>query len=282
MSNVSLGVSIGASIAPDMRIQSRSNDRASICDEYINPRALAIPDCVTTNRGVGDGWLAPFDDGIGVSMDLEARYAFREDLGLSLVYAFDSIDFDETVSSTDASGADFDKISNELAVGEESLGTSNAHSLFLTGYKRWPNRTAWTPYAGLGVGLSWQRMDFSWNWARSADPSDIATGLGEPNEAEIRRNLAGTVSSGRAALKDRMTAYVAYAGIEREFREHLNAGVKVQWRTTESFDSGEYGADILRSHAPNLRRDGSEPVSTWSETHDTDRFSVMLTLRYEL
>ena len=279
---VSIGVSVGAGYAPELHMQSRSNDRASICDEYINPRALAIPDCVTTERGLGDGWLAPFDGDVGISMEFEARYALPRNYGVAVMYAYDSTHFDQTVSSTDATGADFDKISNELAVGEESLGTSSSHALFISGYKRWPTSTAWTPYAGAGVGVSWQRMDFSWNWARSTDPQDIITGSGEPNEAQIRRNLAGTVSTGRAALKDRALGFLVYAGIEREISEQLHIGVKAQWRTFEAFDSGEYGSGVLRSHIPNLRLDGSEPVSTWSKTTDNDRLLVMLVLRYAL
>jgi len=31
-----------------------------------------------------------------------------------------------------------------------------------------------------------------------------------------------------------------------------------------------------------LRLDGSEPVSAWSGTNDTDRFSIMFTMRYAL
>lgn len=41
-----------------------------------------------------------------------------------------------------------------------------------------------------------------------------------------------------------------------------------------------FQGDVLRSHAPNLRLDGSEPVSAWSGTRDTARWSAMITLRY--
>ena len=71
-----------------------------------------------------------------------------------MVYAYNATRFDQTVSSTDASGADFDKISNELSVGEETLGTASSHELFLTAYRDWPNASRWTPWAGAGVGNS--------------------------------------------------------------------------------------------------------------------------------
>ena len=279
---ISVGVSVGAVASSDIGIESRSNDRASICDQYINPRALDIPSCVTPERGLGDGWLAPFDGSVGVSIGLEAQYALGSDYGLSAMYTYDAINFDQTVSSTDATGADFDKISHELSVGEESLGCSRAHTLFISAYRQWPGKRAWTPYAGIGVGLSAQRKEFSWNWARSADPKYIATGIGEPNEAEIRRNLAGTASTGGVELSDYLLGFLVYLGAERKISETLSMSIKAEWRTFESFNAGASGAEVLRSHTPNLRLDGSEPVSTWSKTDDTDRFALVLMLRYLL
>ena len=59
-------------------------------------------------------------------------------------------------------------------------------------------------------------------------------------------------------------------------------GIKLQWKRFGTFESGAYGGGLLRSHASNLRLDGSEPVSTWSETRDTDRLVIALTMRYAL
>ena len=52
-------VGIGGNTSRDVVVESRSNDRASICDEHINARALAVPGCATPDRGAGDGWRAP-------------------------------------------------------------------------------------------------------------------------------------------------------------------------------------------------------------------------------
>lgn len=276
------GMSIGGNASPDVTVISRSNDRASTCDEYINPGALAIPDCTAPNRGTGDGWLAPFSGGSGFSAEAELGYRFSPTVRAAVVYAYNETRFDQTVSSTDASGADFDKISNELSVGEETLGTASSHELFLTAYRDWPNASRWTPWIGAGVGVAWARKDFSWVWARSANPADISTGANQPNVDEIRGNLAGTVSTGRAVLKDRMTGYLAAAGIDRALTEFLTLGLKLQWKSFGDFESDAYQGTLLRSHAPNLRLDGSEPVYAWSRTDDTTRASLMLSLRYAL
>ena len=58
-------VDVGRASIGDYVVVSRSNDRSSVCDEYINPNALRVPGCTTADRGVGDGWSAPFSDGLG-------------------------------------------------------------------------------------------------------------------------------------------------------------------------------------------------------------------------
>lgn len=275
-------ISIGANATPDVAVASRSDDRSSVCDEYINPRALLVPGCVAPERGAGDGWLAPFDGGMGFSGEAELGYRLTPRIRVAVAYAYNATHFDQTVASTDAAGADFDKISDELAVGQETLGTAISHELFLTAFRDWPNRTRWTPYVGAGVGVSRVRKDFSWLWARSPDPADIATGTDQPNAAEIRRNLAGTVSAGRRALRDSMLGYTFVAGVDRAVSETLSLGFSARWKRFGAFESARYAGELLRSHAPNLRLDGSEPVGTWSETGDTGRFSLMLTARYAM
>lgn len=273
-------VALGGHTTEDVTVASRSNDRASICDEFINPRALAVPGCVSPDRGAGDGWRAPFDSGRGFFGEAELGYRLSSRFRVAAVFGRATTDFDQTVSSTDASGADFDKIGNELEVGEETLGTFASNELFLVAVRDWPNRTPWTPYLGAGIGVARAKADFSWLWARSADPVDIATGLDQVNSEEIRRNLAGTVSTGRATLRDTMFGYVIAAGVDRVLSQSLSVGLRLQFKRFGAFESDPYAGDQLRSHVPNLRLDGSEPVVAWSRTADNDRFAFMLTLRY--
>ena len=112
-----------------------------------------------------------------------------------------------------------------LLAGEETLGSATSDEFQIVAYRDWPNRSRWTFYAGAGVAVSRTRQDFSWLWARSADPADIATGLGQPNAPEIRRNLAGTVSLGRRTLRDTMVGYVLIAGIDRNLSERVSVGL---------------------------------------------------------
>ena len=277
-----VGVGIGGNTSRDVVVEGRSNDRPSICDEYINPRALTVTGCTTPDRGAGDGWLAPFDPGSGFSGEGELGFHLSPRWRLAAVYAHSATNFNQTVSSTDATGADFDKIGNELSVGEETFGSATSDELQIIAYRDWPNRSRWKPYAGAGVAVSRMRKDFSWLWARSADAADIATGLDQPNSEEIRGNLAGTVSVGRRSLRDTMVGFVLTAGVDRQLSESVSVGLKAQWKRFETFESSGYAGDLLRSHPPNLRLDGSEPVSAWSHTGDTGRFSALLTIRYAM
>ncbi len=275
-------LALGGNTSRDVTVKSRSNDRASVCDEHVNPRALAVPGCASPERGAGDGWLAPFDRGAGLSGEMELGIRLSQRWRLAAGYTHRATDFNQTVSSTDATGADFDKISNELSVGQETLGSVTSDGFQVVAYRDWPNRTRWTPYAGAGVAVSRTRKDFAWLWARAADPADIATGMDQPNAEEIRRNLAGTVSAGRRTLRDAMVGYVLAAGVDRQWSERVSVGLKAQWARFDTFESDGYTGDLLRSHPPNLRLDGSEPVSAWSRTSDTGRLSVLLTVRYAM
>ena len=277
-----VSISLGGNAYPDLTLQSSSNDRSSVCDEYINPRALSVPGCTSPDRGAGGGWAAPFDGAGGFSAEAQIGYRISPKYRVGLVYGYHATQFDQTVSSTDASGVDFDKIGNELSTGEESLGDATSHELFAVAYRDWPNRSHWTPFVGVGVGIAKARKDFSWVWARSANPSDILTGRDQPNSEEIRGNLAGTVSAGRAALKDTTAGFLVLVGASRPLTDRVSLAFKVQWNRFTRFESGAYGGGVLRSHPPNLRLDGSEPVSTWTKTDDTNRYSIMLTMRFSL
>ena len=278
-----LGLGIGQNTSQDVTVASNSNDRASICDEFINPRATQIPNCTTASRGSGDGWQALFGKGGGLSTEIELGKRLSERIRIAVFYSNTQTNFDQTVSSSNASGVDFDKISNELAVGEETLGTVGSQGLFIAILQDWPNRTDWTPYWGIGIGAVETRLGFSWVWARNTDPAAISTGSDEPNSDEIRSNLAGTVSAGRDVLWDNSFGYSVIAGIDRAVTPSMSWGIKAQFRQFETFESQEYGGNfLLRSHTANLRLDGSEPVVSWSAIDSTARLSLLMSVRFNL
>ena len=190
----SVFVDVGRGGIGDYFVVSRSNDRSSVCDEYINPNALGVPGCTTADRGVGDGWSAPFSGGVGLVAGAGVEFDIAGPWKLAVDYSRGHAVFDQTVASTNAQGVDFEKLSNELDVGQESLGaltTNGVHGIL----ELYPlRRGRIRPYGGIGLGYAAMRADLGWNWRRTADPQAITTGRDQPNFDEIRTNLAGTVS----------------------------------------------------------------------------------------
>ena len=77
-----------------------------------------------------------------------------------------------------------------------------------------------------------------------------------------------------------LLSYQVLFGAEYWLNESLALGVKGQWVNVGAFESGRFAWDPLRGHLPNLRLDGSEPVSAWLTTNDIRMLGVSLNLRY--
>ncbi len=278
----SIVVDVGRGSIGDYGIVSRSNDRSSVCDEYINPNAVGVAGCTTLDRGVGDGWSAPFSDGRGLLAGAGVEFGIGGPLSLAIDYSRVEAVFDQTVASTNAQGVDFEKLSNELEVGQERLGALRTHSVHgvvnLYPIRSGPIR----PYGGVGLGYAALRADFGWNWRRSADPLGITTGRDQPNFDEIRRNLAGTVSRGSALFSRNVHVFVYVGGVDFAVNDRFSVGVRARRLQYPSVEVGPYVGETLRSHVPNLRLDGSEPVSTWSTLPGTGVTEVSVLLKYHL
>ncbi len=278
----SIVVDMGGSRIGDYVVVSRSNDRSSVCDEYVNPNALRVPGCATPDRGVGDGWSAPFSGGGGLLAGADVEFDIAGPLKLAFDYSRVQAVFDQTVASTDAQGADFEKLSNELDVGQESLGTLRTHGVNGV-LQLYPIRSGRIrPYGGIGLGFAAMSADFGWNWRRSTDPLAITTGQDQSNFDQIRRNLAGTASTGTALFRKNVHAFVYVAGVDFAVSDRFSVGVRARRIQYPSVEVGPYVGETLRGHVPNLRLDGSEPVAAWSTLPGTGVDQVSVLLKYDL
>ena len=123
-------------------------------------------------------------------------------------------------------------------------------------------------------------MEYGGVWARNPDVTAITTGAGLPNQDEIRRNLAGATSVAQATLEDTLLGFQVLAGVDYAISDSVSLGVKARWVRFESFEDSGVMLDLLRSHAPNLRRDGSEPVSGGFRTDNIELFGVGANLKF--
>ena len=278
----SIVVDVGRGGVGDYVVASRSDDRSSICDEYINPNALSVAGCATPDRGIGDGWSAPFTDGRGLRAGVGLEFDVAGPWRLAFDYSRAKAVFDQTVASTNAQGVDFEKLSNELDVGQERLGTLRMHGVHGV-LQLYPVRSGRIrPYGGIGLGYAGMHADFSWNWQRSADPLAITTGREQPNFDEIRQKLAGTASRGSALFRKYVHVFVYVGGVDFAVGDRFSVGVRARHLRYPSVEVGPYVGETLRGHVPNLRLDGSEPVSAWSTLPSTGATEAAVVLKYRL
>ena len=253
------GGELGLAIASGFDFAGSSNDRASVCDEYINPsydeaeRELErvggpVPNCTGQNRGRTAGWQNEFGSARGLLAGAAIGYGFANGLRLEVEYLYRESDYDETSDVPGATGATGDKLRQEILTATDRVGAMDSHNLFGNLFYDFQNGTRFTPYLGVGGGLSFTSMEYGSVWARNPDATAIRTGAGLPNEDQIRRNLAGTTSVAHTTLKDTLLGFQVLAGLDYEISDSVSLGVKVRWVRLESFEDDRAVWDPLRSH----------------------------------
>ena len=70
--------------------------------------------------------------------------------------------------------------------------------------------------------------------------------------------------------------------IQPALKLQFSVGMRVRRLQYPSVEVGPYAGETLRDHIPNLRLDGSEPVSTWSTLPATGVTEVGVVLKYRL
>ena len=277
-----LSQDIGLNLAAPVELLGNSNDRASHCDEFINPRFAEVPGCTDPARGSGAGWKTAYDGATGILAGLSAGYRFGRRLRVEAEWFHRESEYDQASPVASATGATFAKLDGEIQRAEDRIGSISSHNFFANVHVDFPSRSRLTPYVGVGVGLSLTALDYGDLWARNPKPAAIGTAAGLPNELEIRQNLAATTTSKQAELHDRLTGYQVLGGVDYAVSEAMSLGVKVRWvRFFGRFTAEDIEWERLRSHASQLRLDGSEPVTFRIRTGDALSFvGINLAMRY--
>ena len=276
---------LGAGQGFALSLNGGDNDRAARCDEFVNPRYAELPGCRAANRGDGavDDWGSEFDAAGATTAGIVLGRRFGGRYRIEIEYLRADAGYDESSAILSPSGAPFTGIFGpELPLAHERVGTVSTQGLLLNLRVDFPLDERFALFAGAGAGFARTRMNYNVIWARSLDPATVQTAAGLPNESEVRANLAGTVSSAAARLDDDSFAYQILAGISYAWSATLAVDLQFRWLESGDLFSGGHAYDRLRSHASNLRRDGSEPVA-WQVGADGLGFrGISLGLRYAL
>ena len=277
-----LTTGLGIEAAPSVHLVSGDTDRPSRCDEFVNPEFAVIPGCTDPDRSSGavDAWQSRFGPAKGILATAAVGYRLGDRVRLEVEYLRGAAEYDRRVPIEDPSGVPFTTIFGaELPLAHERIGGVAADALFANVHVAFPNRSRVTPWVGLGAGAAIGRMGYGVIWARSLDPAAIDSATGLSNEAEVRRRLAGTVTTAQATLRDTLTGYQVLGGLEISLTESVSLTVTGRWSRFGRFSAGgEY--DLLRSHESGVRIDGSEPVVYTVTTGDLDLAGVSLSLKY--
>ena len=274
-------VNMGISLNPGLTMTGYSNDRASICDEYINPLYASVPGCTNPRARVGDGYSVNYEATAGRAGSVSLGILIRAPVALEVEYYFVSASYNQTAYIGTAEGTNLTKLQNELVQSEEHLGNLQASSFYGNAVLYLAPHTAkWTPSVGAGAGFSSVSAGYASIWARNTDPSRIRTGDGQPNADEIKSNLAGTISSALGEIQNTVFSWKAFLGIDYRVSRKTFLNFKIQYTDFGEVETDELVWDPLRSHTPNLRKDGSEPVTSISGFDRVYSVGVDFGLRY--
>ncbi|MYD31810.1 MAG: hypothetical protein F4201_09440 [Nitrospira sp. SB0677_bin_15] len=301
-----LSSDIGLNVASGIDTNGYSNDRASVCDEYINPmydqvessmardslgNAYSDYNCTGPDRGSDDDWQNSFDSATGILAGAAVGYNFGKGhpnsplsgFRIELEYFYRQSKYNQTSSVVGASGESQDKLNQEVVQADERIGNMDSHNIFANAYYDFANTSRFTPYIGIGGGIGITDMEYGSVWARASDAANISTGSGLPNAEMIQQNLAGTASVVDTTLSDTLYGLQVLFGVDYKMTEAMSLGLKGRWVRFDSFDSGQGSLvwNPLRGHPPNLRRDGSEPVAAGIETtNNIQFFGISLNMKY--
>ncbi|MYI74461.1 MAG: hypothetical protein F4057_03830 [Acidobacteria bacterium] len=294
-----LGSELGGHAVGALGITGLSSDRASVCDEFINPRFATVTqtagyegyNCTGPDRA--DNWVNQFSRAAGLHTSWVLGYRFGADasgprlshLRVEAEYFYRSTFYDETVGvpglAAGSGSVTADKLNQELQTATDYFGSVSSHTAFANLYWDIRSGARVTPYIGVGVGIGSTAAGYGSLWSRNANPAAIRTGEGLPNADEIRRNLAATTSSFQGVVSDTVVSQQVLFGVNYALTEDVSLGVKGRWVRVGAFEGDPPIVwDPLRSHVPNLRRDGSEPVSGQLLTDPSTLWGVGLSLTY--
>lgn len=286
---------LGANFASGVDHFGSDDDRASVCDEYINPYFVEVSGCTDPDRG-GDASKTVFDRGAGILAGAAMGYGLRDaypdslwgGFRFELEYFFRESAYNQATTSAATRAQTIAKRRGEVALAEKRLGSITSHNLFGNLFFDLINTSRFTPYVGFGVGIGFTDLDWGSITARNSNPDEITSipdnlcdSVSDPacDADRIRRNLAGTATSERNVLKDTLFGYQVLFGVDYALTESVSLGVKGRWVNFNTFrDGGSW--DRLRSHESNLRLDESEPVTYRLMTDDIEFFGISLNLKY--
>ena len=148
-----LSQEIGLNLAPGVELLGNSNDRASRCDEFINPRFAEVAGCTEPNSGSGAGWKTTYDRAAGILAGLSAGYRFGGRLRVEAEWFHRESEYDQTSPIASATGDTFAKLDGEIQRAEDRVGSLSSQNVFANVYVDFHARSRRRRTSGSGPAL---------------------------------------------------------------------------------------------------------------------------------
>lgn len=287
---------LGANFSKSVGFTGDSNDVASHCDALTNPglSGCRANDFRYTNTFIPD-WAVDFDGGQGILLGTAIGYSIGDNnpqhifsgIRMEMEYFYRQSRHNQSSQVRGLSGATQQKIERgEFASGPyETLGSVISHNLFANVYYDFDNDTRFTPYLGVGGGVGITTADWSSNWTRTLDKEAIRQGLIDDGRQDLADNavyvdrLTGSSSSTHTPLNDVLWGFQILFGVDYNLSERTSLGLKGRWVKFSDFSDGLVW-DPLRSHAPYVGANNTNPVSGNMSTSDIEFFGISLNMKY--
>ena len=160
---------LGANFASSIDTDGADLDRASKCDECINPNYAAMAEC-TTSRQAGDStWANNFGDATGILVGIALGHRPHERVCFELEYFYQNSEYNETSPLADGGGSVIAKTGGELEQLEERINSLTSYNLFGNLCFDFINSSHFTPSLGLGAGIGFTEMEYRGLFARNLD-----------------------------------------------------------------------------------------------------------------
>ena len=297
-----LGTEMGVIDQDDFELDGRDNDFATRCDQILfedtrnNRQANSLrfheylengddasfvgeirPD---GDCGRGDAYSSDDDAGLdtGAMISFQMGYRFNPNLRVELEYMYRA----HTDGDSEPVGTTEGDKESEFPVSNQAVTSLSSHSALVNLYWDFINDSAFTPYIGVGAGVTKMRLDYGATFTRHSDPDVLSASPGRPpGEA------AGTTTLARTTLRDSVGTWQVLAGVDYAIDPNWLVGVKARyieystvkdnktWDQLRGHDSRLVSEDFYNGLSPDLQAQIGDPVVRYEiETEDVGAWAI--------
>ena len=287
--NFYLNLEIGFNFTPSLNVLGDVPEaRGTICDQFLNPFSDLAPGFCTEANAPGTEWTNQFTgsggivSGIGIGHNINPRVPFR----IEVEYFFRQTNYDQISPIKRDGGVTSAKLDGEVVIAEERIGNINSDNFFANIYFDIDRNKRIKKYIGVGTGLAFTKIDYSFLWVRNLDPDKI-TSIAQyfpPDRQEdlkiVQQNVAGTTSVLIEKLRHNKPGLQVLIGLDFSLSDSVILGLKAR-----GVFLGEFTADNLinrvRSHQASNNLDGSIPLVSYNTIENINHYGVSAALKYQ-